>query len=395
MNGDGKLVPFDRARRRMNPAGMAEFAATARRLIREREVSEDVVARALRDTPREHWGRLAERSELRTSGALERFSKEVEKRLDTDPREALAIAELTTRIAGSLAADAYPRVTLAQLRADAWRDRAQALSFLGRYDEALRALDRADEQLQDFGTLAHDQAIVRFVRGVTLQHLRRFDEAHAILEDCRAVFRAHLDQTLYAKCTLATGNLLVRKGDYRGARKALTSLIGGDPMIAPIARMALGWCAVHLGDADDAIEHFEEAAHGYQRLGRDVEVVRAMYGRASALLRLGEFGGAAAAFQATRDKFLLRGLIEEAGLSGLGIVEAEIVLGNAALVQTLAATIVREFTAANLNRRAVAALAYLNDAIAASSATPEIVRGVQEYIHALRTDPMRDFAHAN
>jgi hypothetical protein len=56
---------------------------------------------------------------------------------------------------------------------------------------------------------------------------------------------------------------------------------------------------------------------------------------------------------------------------------------------------VQEFTAANLNRRAVVALAYVNDAIAASNATPETVRDVHASITALQADPIREFAQVN
>jgi tetratricopeptide (TPR) repeat protein len=389
LSGDGKPPPP-----RSTAARIAEFATTARRLLQEREATREIVAAVLRDTPRNEWSELASRIELQSSGVLEHLSHEVEKQLDRDPPAALAIAELSTSIADAIPPDSYPAITLTQLRAHAWKDRGQALSYLGRYDDALRALDIAEELLDAFGTLAHDRAIVRFVRGVVLQHLRKFTEAQTILEECSRVFRAHDDRTLGAKCTLAIGNLLVRRGDDRGARDLLTPLIDADPSIAPLARMALGWCAVHLGDAAEAVQHFAEAAAAYARLGRDLEHVRARYGAASAMLRLGRFRDAMSALQVTRETFLACGLIEEGGLSGLGIVEAQLVLGDATAARALAAALVREFTDAGLNRRAVAALAYLNDAIAASSATPEVVRDVHAYLFALRSDPTREFDRA-
>jgi tetratricopeptide (TPR) repeat protein len=390
-----KLVPFASGLRRPDPARVAEFGEVARRMQRERAASRDVVAEALRTTPRTSWPRLTGRADLHTAGALERFGQEVEKRLDTDPREALAIAELAATIAEAMPDDAYPAITIAQLRAHAWKDRGQALSYLGRYEDALRALDRADEALQPYGTLGHDQAMVRFCRATLLQHLRRFDEAHEILNECRGVFRSHGDTQSYVKCTLATGNLLVRTGDYRGAREMLTPLATYESLIGSQARMALGWCAVHLGAAAEAIEHFNEAARGCRLLGRDLEAVRAIYGAGSAMLRLQRFKEAITTFRSTREMFLARGLVEEGGLSGLGIVEAQLVLGQVPAARKLAASLVREFANAKLNRRAVAALAYLNDAIAASSATPDIARDVHAYIRALRTDPTRDFARAN
>ncbi|HEU4888601.1 MAG TPA: tetratricopeptide repeat protein [Thermoanaerobaculia bacterium] len=350
---------------------------------------------ALRDTPRAKWPGLSESTELHTSGSLDRFAKEVEKRLDTDPREALAIAELASAIAETLAPESYPPLVLAQLRAHAWKDRGQALSYLGRYDEALRAFDRAQERLDTIGMLGHDEAVVGFCRAIALQLLRRFDEAQALLNDCRKVFSGYGEEQLYVKCTLAMGNLLVRKGDYRAAREVLTPLVSDSPLIAAKARMALGWCAVHLNDAAVAIEHFDEAARGCRTLGSELEAVRAVYGAGSAMLRLHRFAEAIETLRSTREVFLAHGLIEEGGLSGLGIVEAHLALGQLSAARTLAASIVGEFTVANLNRRAVAALAYLNDVIAASSATPEVVRGVHAYIHTLQTDPTREFIQPN
>jgi tetratricopeptide (TPR) repeat protein len=393
VNERSKLVPF--SVRRPDPARMAEFAETARRLQYERAASEDIVSSALRDTPRDAWPRLRERIDLHTSGALERLGQEIDKRRTTDPKEALAIAELATSIADTIPDDAYPSIIMAQLRAHAWKDRCQALSYLGRYEEALMTLDRAEAQFDAFGTLAHDRAIVRFCRATLLQHLRRFDEAQTILDECSQVFHSYGDAQTYVKCTLAIGNLMVRRGDYRTARTILAPLVTEDSLVGPHARMALGWCAIHLGAAAEAIEQFDEAARGCRRLGRELETVRAIYGAGSAMLRLHRFHEAIAALRSTREIFLTRGLVEEAGLSGLGIVEAYLVLEQAEAARKLAASLVREFSDANLNRRAVAALAYLNDAIAASSATPEIARDVHAYIVTLQMDPNREFARAN
>ncbi|MDP9194482.1 MAG: tetratricopeptide repeat protein [Acidobacteriota bacterium] len=391
-----KLVPFAAALRRPDPARVAEFADTARRLQQERAASEDLVSDALRETPRAAWPALRERRDLHTSGALERLGHEIEKRLDTDPREALAIAELAASIADALLPGAYPAIILAQLRAHASRDHGQALSYLGRYDDALRALDRAEEQFQQFGTLGHDRAMVRFCRATLLQHLRRFDEARTILDECRHVFQSHGDTQSYAKCTLATGNLLVRKGDYRAAREVLAGMpFGNQPGYDAIAHLALGWCAIHLADAAEALWRFTEAERLFQKLGRTHPTVRAAYGVGSALLHLGRLDEAITHLQSVRGRFLADNLIEEAGLSGLEIVEAQLLLNKTAEAKPLAARLVQEFSDAGLNRRAVAALAYLNEAIAASSATPDIVRSVHSYIFALRNDPNREFAVIN
>lgn len=389
MNDDrSKLVPFERARRMPDPARVAEFAATARRLQYERETSVQTVARALRETS--DWLSLAHREELHTSGALEALSKEIDARLDARPREALQLARLAVDIADRL--DSYPAITLAQVRAHARKDLGLALTCLAQYGEALRAFDRAEAHLSRYGTLAHDQAIVRFVRATALQHLRRFDEARALLEECTEVFRDHGDARLYAKCALATGNLLVRRGDYQAAHAILAPLIGGhgNDLHQAILRCTLGWCAIHLDRPAEALSHFHEVA--FHTRGSDLHLARAAYGAGAALLRLGRYDEALDELGSAREMFLLHGLVEEAGLSGLEMVEARLLRDEVEAAKALSARIVREFTEAQLSRRAIAALAYLNEAVRGSTATPEFVRNVHTYIDSLRVDPDRDVA---
>lgn len=390
-----KVVPFNRSRRYPDPARVAAFGATARRLMQEKADSADAVLRVLRETPRDRWMTLVDRSEFLTSGTLDSLAK-LAAELERDPQESLAATGLATAIAEALPDDSYPVVVIAQHRGQAWKDRARALCYLARYDEAIAALDRADAFFEGHGTLAHDRAIADFVRSIVLSHLRRFDEAQALLESCRGVFNDHGDVTLYRKCTVAAGNLLIRRGDYRAAREVLRELLrDGDAASVAIARSSLGWCAIHLGFAEEALEHFKEAERRHQELDWTVDALRAAYGSGSALLRLGKIEAAIERLNFARVHFLQHSLIEEAGLSGLEIVEAQMIRCELEEAQTLAATIVNEFTHAGLNRRAVAALAYLNDTIAASSATPEVVRNVHAYISALQFDPTREFVAVN
>src|SRR3982750_1754505 len=64
MSGEKKMnvASFERSKRTPDPARVAEFSATARKLLRERG-SGDVIARLLRETPRAEWPRIAENAE--------------------------------------------------------------------------------------------------------------------------------------------------------------------------------------------------------------------------------------------------------------------------------------------------------------------------------------------
>src|ERR1051326_6819694 len=100
MTGEKKkmnVISFDRSKKIPDAARIAEFAATARKLLRERSAGE-VVAKLLQETPREEWASLAEREEIRNSGALERLSKEKATVLDKEPADAFALSALATTI---------------------------------------------------------------------------------------------------------------------------------------------------------------------------------------------------------------------------------------------------------------------------------------------------------
>jgi tetratricopeptide (TPR) repeat protein len=396
MSKDQNVIAFAPRRRGPDPARLREFAATARQLREERESTGELVQRLLRETPQAEWGRLAEVEALRNSGTIEHLFAESTTRLKQAPAESLALAQLAKELAYRLPVANYPAVVVGQLRSQAWKDNGRALSVLGRYEQALLALDRADAELEVFGTLGHDQAILWLQRAIVLQNLRRFDESADLLVKAKNVFQEHDDELLYAKCAVAEAQLLVRRGDHRAARAVLLPILdSADLQHVAIAQSTLGWCAIEMNDPESALSHFHHAMGHYRRLGWDAEIVRLDYGIGASLLRLARLDEALRQLGSARKKFLRHQLVEEAGLCGLEMIEAYLLRGETSMAQPLAVTLVREFTDAGLNRRAIAALAYLQDTIEESNVSREVVRSVSTYIVALRHDPAREFMTVN
>jgi len=389
------LVPFARSRRRPDPKRVEEFAAMARKLQHERETSH-VVESILRDTPRSQWPYLASRAELATVGAVERLGQEVESRLDREPREGLAIAELATVVADALPDASYPQVVLAQTRAHAWKDRGQSLCYLARHEEALAALDHADRVLETAGTLAHDLAIVRFVRATTLQEMGRFEESLQALHECRRVFRGHGDARRTLLCGIAEGNLLHRMKRFREARDAYLVLLDVAVELNDITASAylhhdIGYTSVDIEDFATAEHHLDQAASLFQRLDLRLNAARSESVRGVLYARRGENRRAVEQLGRMRTVFLTHGMIEEAGVFGLEIVQARLALREYGEAESLARQIITEFTRARLNTRAIGALGFLTDAIAQRTASERTVGGVREYIVSLRKQPEREF----
>lgn len=391
MSDDEKLVAFDRGRRQPDPARVAEFAATARKLQQER-ASAGVAKQLLESTPSEEWLSLAAREELRNSGALEQLANEVEARLDRVPCEAVRIAELETVIADSLIRGAYPDVIIAQLRAHAWRDRGQALAYLARYDDAFEALDRAEEVLRAFGTLAHDRAMVRYVRAVALQEVHRIDESLAILAECKTIFHDHGDRKRWLHCAMCEGGALHRARRFREAREIYVSMLdqAEDDNILAMLHNAIGHASVELSEFTTAETHLLSAVRIFTQLGKPLQAAKSEMARGRLLLRSGREARGISHMRVIRAKFLGHSMIEEAGLCGLEIVEA-LLSRSAQDAEELARQIVREFTDARLNARAITALGSLSEAIAARSASEATVVSVRDYIRSLRTCPEREF----
>jgi len=381
------VVPFDPAARRNRER---EFTSVGAKLERERDDSSDVVARYLRDTPTEEWSRLAEMPDLRNNAALEQMSEEVRRRLHRKPREALAIANLSASIAESLAPSQYPSVVLAQLRGNAWKDRASTLRYLARYDEALEAAERGEEALAPFASLEHDRAVIRMVKGMILAQQEQFEDAHQILSESRRVFREFGDTKRYIQAGMAQANMLYREDRYNDSSELLQDLlhdaISSDDLEAQ-ARIHnnLGHSASQLGDFASANIHFSEAVAKFTDLGFVAEVPRTAFGAGVLLIGKGQITAGLARLREARQEFTAAGMVDEAGLCALRIVETLIECGEDTAARQLTQDVIDEFTAAGLDARAITAIARLRDAIEVDDATAETVRTVHAFVRDIGT----------
>ena len=396
MSDDKRPFVLGGFRRRIDQVRAREFAETARRLQREREEAAELVERLLTETPAEQWPLLAERRELQTCGALERLGNTVAATLGRDPRQARTIAELAVSTAEAIPETMYPPPILAQLRAHAWKDLAKALLYLGKTEEALHATDVAERQVVDFGALAHDRAIVGLVRAETLQQIDRYDEAFDTLAECKQVFRDHGDQQRLLLAGIAEGVLLHRLRKFREAREAYLLLLASsgetmDKEAAACLHNVIGHCSVDLGDYDAADVYLTRAVTLFKEVGDVMQAAKAELGRGRMLVRSGRVDRGIVHLRSIRAQFLDRGLIEEAGLCGLEMVEGLLMRGDAGTAENLARQLIAEFTAASLNKRAITALGHLKEAIAARRASTATIANVRDYIVSLRSKPEREF----
>jgi len=367
---------------RPSPERLREFVETARRLKCERATAEEVVRQLLATTPVAEWPRLADREELHNSGALERLGCESRDLLEKKPQEALAIAELATTIAESLDEEAYPKVTLAQVRAGAWKDRANALRYVSRPDDAYEAILRAEKTLLRHPALVVDLAIVHLVTAMVVWELGEGDTAHRLLNDAEAVFSGVGDTHRLQQARLINAGVLYKEERYADACAAYTKLMESSPDPETLARLHnnLGYCKTHLGDYAAANIHFSEAIARFTDLGFRAEAIRTERGAGQLLVEKGQTATGIAHLRAARSAFMEFGMVRDAGLCGLRIAEAFLAAGNVESARTVTRDIARDFVAARFSKETVEMLFGLEKAIAAEDASIENIRNVHVLI---------------
>jgi tetratricopeptide (TPR) repeat protein len=348
--------PTDRLRER-------QFYETSRQLERERNDAQRMVDRLLRQTPRDQWPGLIERTALHTCGAVERLAAIVTAKLERHPKYAEDAARLAVSLAEFIPADAYPAIIYAQARAYAWKELGKTLSFLARHDEAIAAFTAAEQYIADFGALEHDRAIIRLNLSITLQETGRYSEALAILGDCKMVFVNHADTRLCIVVGIAEGALLQRLQKYREARETylllLASAIAIDKESLGALHRAIGLCCIELGDFEEAEANLGKAVRFHHQIEQPLEIAKDEAGRGRLFVRRGAYRMGIEHLRPVRHQFLRYSLAEEAGLTGLDMVEGMLLAGHEEEAELLSRTIMSEFLAAGLNVRAVTARGHL------------------------------------
>ncbi len=379
------VVPFDAARRH---EGALKFAAAAARLENERGESADLAARQLRDTPPADWPRLAESKALRNNAALEQISEEVRKRLERDPAQALAVADLAAAIAETIPTSNYPPLVMAQIRSTALRDRANALRYLGRLDEAYDAVETAESRLSEFPAAVHDRAIIWLVKAMILAQMDHFPETEQIITTASVIFADVNDSARFLQAGVVYGNLLGRQQRYAEAESIFRDLL----TVAVSTRDAetearlhnnLGYCYGNLGDYTKANIHFSESIAKFTDLGLTAEVARTERGAGVLLIGKGQFDLGCSRLRDARAAFTRLQMPEEAGLCALRLIEAMVERGETDEARKLAATAINEFTAAMLDKRAIDAVVRLRESLDADGATAEAVRTVHALVESL------------
>lgn len=367
------------------------------RVAEEDEDAERLLKPLLRDPAALARLNVAEKPKYRTGGVVRHLIGAARAELERAPREALVFADTAVEVAETLPDDAYPAKAVFDLRGTAWTQRANALRLLGRYDEAISALDRAAEAFRNAPQVPLGMATVKYVRAIVHYERGELEPAFALLEDSAAEFRhlGDIDRLMRARHVQA--NVRFQQGRIAAARDMYEEVLRhgqAERDLTWIARESntLGRCALELGDHAGARTYFESAIEGFRRLGLATEVNRAQWGLALLALAEGQSQEAVMELRTIQQRFTEQGLLSDAALAALDSMDGLYALQEMDEIAVLASQLISTFTAAGMTTSALTAFAYLREAVAARAITPKIIDHVRRFIRRIEHEPTLLFA---
>ncbi|MGZ8867005.1 MAG: hypothetical protein ACXW2P_01580 [Thermoanaerobaculia bacterium] len=382
-------VPETISNLRMFSAVMAVEEESARKAVAE-----------LLEQPRSSWtSAITNRLELHSPSAVSALVTASETALDRDPSEALALAEVATRIAQMLRSDSRLGDSIPRTIGVAWRQYAYAAFYVGEFPAACDAVSKSQAAFESCSVSDYDLARLSIVRGVILSAQDRHDEARAEARRAAAVFDAFGDRQRSASARMTEAYSLIEQYRYQDALAILENIereysTDIDNRARAMLAMNLGICHAELGPVSEAFDHYSVAAAIFDEIGSAAEAARVRHNVACLLTIQGRLSDAKVRFRSLRTEFRKLGMGNMAVSADLDL--AEILLAEKAHdeAEALCAAAVEQFqkTGLSATTQGMIALSYLREAAAQRRATPEAARHVRKFIERLPKEPRLLFA---
>ena len=370
------------------------FAEKAR--IEEQEAS--AVCDEILTGPASWWPtRLRQKPEAYTAGLVKALLERMRDTLESSPSNALQITALAIEIANELDVAAYPCDYVIKLRAQACRDHAYVLVFLGRVGEAADVAARARRLFNQVPLPEYDLARLNLVEATILERMERVAEAIEHARRAGETFLRFGDRSRFLGARMHEGAMLLNSAQPRAALDVWTS-IDGDAALGDVLQVRLSHnialCHIRLGQPELAAPFLQRCVAEFEVLGMETERTRSRWVLAQALSACGRHRDAIPALRQVWKEFERLDLLVDAALSALDLAEQLLLVGETADVPAICRDLVAKFTRAAMPSRAITALAFLREAVAIGQATPSLIQHVHAFLRELPSEQPRLFAPA-
>ena len=366
----------------------------------ERAKQEEEHARELCDEiltgPSSWWPQRLRKAEgAHTAGMVKELLERMRQMLESSPAAALQVTALAIDISHALDVTDYPCDYVVKLRAQAFRDHAYVLSFMGRFPDALDFADRSKRLFEQVPLPEYDLARLALVRASILRSTDRLPEAIQLAHDAAETFRRYGDATRCATARMWEASCVYQIGRVSEALATFETL-ENDPGIDSISRVrvinSIAACHRDLGKFDSAASYLSRAIEEFAIVGLETEATRSRWNLGTTLLAAGHARESIPVLRQAWREFEKLDLIADAALAALQLAEAMLLTGNASEVAAICRDLIARFSAAGMTSRAITALSFLREAVAIGQATPSLVRHVHDFMRELPAERPRLFA---
>jgi tetratricopeptide (TPR) repeat protein len=360
--------------RRRRQAKLAKDAEVARD-VRQRALT---LARSLSGNPDGWVGRVRSERDLKPDVAARALILEGRKVRDGDPVR----AERLFASAPPLLAEATDvrEEHRALLLGTARVEQANALRHLGRFPESLQLIDLAETGLEGLPNCTHELARAWFVRGSVLFKMGMLPDALRWLRRAVNLFTAVDDERRVARVRVLEANVLYEQRLVDAAcalwRTTLQVFaITRDRRNEAVVWLNLGWCALDLDHAEEAMEWLQKAQERFERSKHPGELARSRWGIALHEARYADRAAGIAHLQKEQQELSRLGLALDAAMVYLDIAETLLLPpAQPREAKALCRRLVPLFREAGANREVLRALAYLAEAARENRVTATFLR---------------------
>ena len=281
-----------------------------------------LLRRPLASPTRFAWwmARLIKRDQFRFAGVVRVLCNVAHAEIENNPVHARNIADVAIVISEALSPSRYSGNMRSELRGRAHKELANALRVLGRPQDALTALVRAETAYRDMTDPEVPIASVKYVRAHVLRELERSQQSLVLLREAAYTFLHHSEKERHREAIYSEAVIHAEQGERGRAEKIATDILSQ----AESSRKPLLWRAralQMLGAVHEARRHFRsslqyatEAGLLFKKLGLDVEVLRTEWVCGLSIVGLGSVPSGIRQLKRVRIQFLEKEIISDAGL---------------------------------------------------------------------------------
>lgn len=367
------------------------------RIAEEDREAEEILKPVIANPATAAWTSLATKRRFCTGGVVRKLSAAAHRIFESDPLAALTLADAAISVAEVIPDDTYPAHAVDQLRATAWKERANAQMFLGQCPEAHASLDRAERFYRRIRNSGLGLSMVALVRAGVLYEQQRLDEATAMAQRAELGFAHAGDEKRRMDAVFLRASIMFEAGDPPSAIPLFQQVIDYGENVKSllwVARgaYAIGNCEVDRRNLSEASMHFHKALVIFREIGPGPLRVMTEWGIARVVLQSGKLSEAIRRLRDVAAELEKWSMVTDAALVGLDIAEALLALDRPKQIVELAQHLFSVFTKAGMLTGALSAIAYLKEAAAGKRLTTTDVEAIRSFLRRAEHQPSLHFA---